>query len=122
MAAQVILPLGQLRKNNLRKIVIIFLSISLTMCFGCSKETSHQDGSFEYPQHMVWLRNKKIIFSYSLLSGDLTFCNYSKILNTFLFQILFSYKMLIIWAGTHKVLVRKANREDPDQTASSDAL
>ena len=29
------------------------------MCFGCSKEPSHWDGSFEYPQHMFWLRNKK---------------------------------------------------------------
>ena len=33
------------------------------MCFWCSKEPSHQDGSFEYPQHMCWLRNKKIKFS-----------------------------------------------------------
>ena len=39
------------------------------MSFGCSKESSHRDGSFEYPQHMFWLRNKKIIFSYALLSG-----------------------------------------------------
>ena len=29
------------------------------MCFGCSKETSHRDGSFEYPQHMFCFRNKK---------------------------------------------------------------
>ena len=29
------------------------------MCFGCLKEPSHRDGSFEYPQHMFWLRNKK---------------------------------------------------------------
>ena len=28
------------------------------MCFGCSKEPSHRDGSFEHPQHMFWLRNK----------------------------------------------------------------
>ena len=28
------------------------------MCFGCSKEPSHRDGSFEYPKHMFWLRNK----------------------------------------------------------------
>ena len=33
------------------------------MCFGCSKEPSHRDGSFEYPQNMFWLRNKKNIFS-----------------------------------------------------------
>ena len=29
------------------------------MCFGGLKEPSHRDGSFEYPQHMFWLRNKK---------------------------------------------------------------
>ena len=29
------------------------------MCFGCSKEPSHRDGSFEYPQHMFWMRNKE---------------------------------------------------------------
>ena len=34
------------------------------MCFVCSKEPSHRDGSFEYPQHMYWLRNKKINFSF----------------------------------------------------------
>ena len=32
------------------------------MCFGCSKELSHSDGSFEYPQHMFWMRNKENIF------------------------------------------------------------
>ena len=41
------------------RIAIVFLSISLNMCFGCSKEPSHRDGAFEYPQHMFWLRNKK---------------------------------------------------------------
>ena len=42
----------------------------------------------------------------------------SIILNTFLF--LFSNKMLVIKAGIHKMTVRKANRQDPDQTTSSD--
>ena len=46
------------------------LSISLNMCFRCSKP-SHSDGSFEYPQHMFWLRNKKTFFSYAILSGGL---------------------------------------------------
>ena len=41
-----------------RKIVINFLPNILNMCFGCSKEPSHREGSFEYPQHMFWLRNK----------------------------------------------------------------
>ena len=40
----------------------------------------------------------------------------SKISNTF--PILFSNKMLVIKAGIHEMLVRIANREDPDQTAS----
>ena len=44
------------------KIVNIFLPIIFSICFLCSKESSHGDGSFEYPQHMFWLRNKKIIF------------------------------------------------------------
>ena len=39
--------------------MIIFLSISLNMCFGCSKEPSHRDGFFEYPQHVFWLGKKK---------------------------------------------------------------
>ena len=43
-----------------RKIVIIFLSISQNICFGCSKELSLRDGYFEYPQHMFWLRNKEV--------------------------------------------------------------
>ena len=40
------------------KNVIIFLSINLNMCCGCSKESPHWDGSFEHTQHMFWLRNK----------------------------------------------------------------
>ena len=44
----------------------------------------------------------------------------SKILNTFLF--LFSNKMLVLRAGIHKMLSRIANREDPDQAASSEAV
>ena len=41
------------------KIVNIVLPISFNICFGFSKEPSHWDGSFEYPQHKFWLRNKK---------------------------------------------------------------
>ena len=52
----------QISKNYQRKIVNIFLSIHFNICFGFSKEPSQWDGSFEYPQHMFWLRNKKINF------------------------------------------------------------
>ena len=41
------------------------------MCFGCSKDLSHGDGSFEYPQHMFWFRNKKNNFQLAHLSGRL---------------------------------------------------
>ena len=51
------------------------------------------------------------------------FCNYgrcSKILNTFLF--LFPNEMLVFIAGIHKMFEEIANREDTDQTASSEAV
>ena len=63
---------GQLSKNNLRKIEIIFLSISLNMCFGCSKEPSHRDGSFEYPQQKIRKNNfqlRTLIWRPALSSG-----------------------------------------------------
>ena len=44
----------------------------------------------------------------------------SKISNTFLFQ--FSNKMLVFRAGIQTMDIRIANREDPDQTASSEAV
>ena len=50
----------------------IFLLISFGIYCGCSKELSNWDGSFEYPQHMIWLRNKKIVFgTHALLSKGL---------------------------------------------------
>ena len=52
---------GQVEYHRASKISIIYL---FNMCFGCSKELSHRDSSFEYPQHMFWLRNKK--FSHAL--------------------------------------------------------
>ena len=38
------------------------------MCFGCPKEPSHGNGSFEYLQHMFWLRNKKNNFLFRTLN------------------------------------------------------
>ena len=39
------------------KLLCFCLPIDLNICFGCLKEPSHRDGSFEHPQHMFWLRN-----------------------------------------------------------------
>ena len=61
-------------KIVMRKIVIIFLSVSLNMCFRCSKEPSHRDGSFEYPQHMFWLRNNENNFQLRSLIWGLVEC------------------------------------------------
>ena len=60
------------KQNFERKIVNMFLLISFNICSECSKTPSHCDGSIEYPQHMFWLRNKKTIFWYVLLTDSLT--------------------------------------------------
>ena len=39
-----------------------FLTHHFNICFGCSKELSHREGSFGYLQRMFWLRNKKYIY------------------------------------------------------------
>ena len=39
-----------------------------------------------------------------------------------MYLFLFSDYMWVINAGIHQVLVRIANREDPDQTATSEAI
>ena len=64
------IPITQVYINKLfeGKIVNISLPISFNICCGCLKEPSHQDGSFEYPQHMFWLRNKKKYFWNALLT------------------------------------------------------
>ena len=56
----VLIAYVQLSKNFQRKIATIFLPSNLNICYCCSTEPYHWDCSFEYPQHMFWLRNKKI--------------------------------------------------------------
>ena len=58
----------KINPNFQHTVVNIFLPIIFSVCFGCSKELSHRDGAFEYPQHVFWLRNKKNVF---LLSTNL---------------------------------------------------
>ena len=66
--------MGPVKQKFEHKIVIIFLPINLNICFGCSKEPSHRDGSFEYPQHMFWLRNKKNNFELRTLKWGPNVC------------------------------------------------
>ena len=64
---------------------------------------------------------KKIFYCYSSIAVKEVICGKcSKISNSIFF--LFSNKMLAIRAGILKMLVRIANREDPDQTASSETV
>ena len=64
------------------------------------------------------LPDESDIFPNTLFSLIYSYC--SKISNTFLFQ--YSNKMLFFRAEIQKLLVRISNREDPDQTASSEAV
>ena len=64
-----------INNNFQRKNENIFLPISFNICFGCSKEPSHLDGSFEYPQRMFWFRYKKVKFSLRTLNFSLGFYN-----------------------------------------------
>ena len=84
-----------------RKIVNIFLSISFYICFECSKEPSHWDGSFEYIQHTFWLRNKKTnVQLRSLIEG----------LGYMLTWILNKMTQIYVWilAGCSKRLLSRA--------------
>ena len=44
---------------------LIFLVLNQNICFGCSKEPSHLDGPFEYPQHMLEIMGKKVFTIYA---------------------------------------------------------
>ena len=57
---------------------IYFLTHLFKRVFGCLKEPSYWDSSFEYPQHMFWLRNKKNNFQIRILiriPGDFINCH-----------------------------------------------
>ena len=57
--------IGLKNKNFKRKIMNNFLLISFDICFGCSKELSHSDSSFDYRQHML----RKLFFIAYLTKG-----------------------------------------------------
>ena len=99
------------------KIVIIFLYISLNICFWCSKEPSHRDRSFEYPQHMFWLRNKKNNFQLPTLiwgpddifltpnHSRMTSCHAFRLSNTRLFLIISTVILLLPLIYSRRVVV-----------------
>ena len=51
---------------------IFFYQTVLTYIFGAQKNRLiDREGSFEYPQHMFWLGNKKMDFNHTFLSKGL---------------------------------------------------
>ena len=65
---------------------------------------------------LYWKKMERVVIYLLITSllGKLLKC--SKKLTLFLF----STKLLVFRAGNHKMLIRIANSEDPDQTASSE--
>ena len=53
VAKLILIARPKVNKKIQRKILNIFLPIIFSICFGCSKEPSHRDSSFEYPQHVL---------------------------------------------------------------------
>ena len=104
--------------------MIIFLPISLNICFGCSKEPSHRDSCFEYRQHMFWLRNKKNKFLACTLiwRPDATFSAY-RVPNGLLTLhgcLNFTQSSVASRSSIEFIMWAKKN-VDPDQLASSEA-
>ena len=86
------------------------------MCFGCSKEPSHRGRSFEYPQHMFWMRNKEnsfplhtLIWRPGHMKCFLKLLAYWKILHIFLSSVCFFSKSSFFNS------FRNTNSLDPDQ-------
>ena len=48
------------------------------MCFGCSKEPSHRDGSFEYSQHVLVGNKKNNFLLRTLIWGPETACLFTE--------------------------------------------
>ena len=66
-----------------------FLPINFKIvCFVCSKEPSHRDGSIEYPQHMFSLRYKKNHFQLHTLTWS-SEINVELFINFFLYVAFF---------------------------------
>ena len=92
------------------------------MCFGCSRELSHQNGSFEYPQHMFWLRNKKNHFQlHTLIWGP-------GVVMLWLISIMFTLfpRWIIAWLyplyTANPLSGTLANREDTDEMPQNAAF
>ena len=79
------------------------------MCFGCSKEPSHRDGTFENPQHMFLLINKKNNFQlHPLIWGPAViyfFFPFGYTARMFRYTAqMFEYTVQIFWSNVSRFL------------------
>ena len=81
--------------------------------YKCLRERFGQTTVITLPKSLVHSGNKFVYFISSTV-------NVLKFQTPFLFLSL--NKILVIRPGNHKMYVRLANRDDPDQTASSEAV
>ena len=58
----------------LSEIAFVFLTISANLCFGCSGEASHWDGSFEHPQYRFVLSVQRSCLIKAVLLGTQDLC------------------------------------------------
>ena len=58
----------------LSEIALVFLPISVNLCFGCSGEASHWDGSFEHPQYRFVLSVQRSRLIEAVLLGTQDLC------------------------------------------------
>ena len=70
------------------------------------------DGSFEYPQHMIWLRNKKTIFSYALLFGNLLHRKMPMIVWTFLSRLSCKFHYVSCWLNNYSTVSECVSSQD----------
>ena len=75
----------------------------LNICFGCSKEPFHRDVSFEYRQHIFWLRNEKNIFCYTLLTKDQAIAQLNLSPPVTMFVFLFSHLLCEITCTKYRL-------------------
>ena len=61
--------------------------------YWCSKEPSHGDSSFEYQQHMFWLRNNIVFVTHFKPNASITKDTNSAVLKCILVQILLSIQV-----------------------------
>ena len=86
--------------------------------FGYSKEPSHGDGFFEYPQHMFWLRNKKNNFQSRTLIWGPAVIHRGEIPSFFVFVFRGGSFLYPIYSYTYRVRAVKAQRRLCSQVSS----